>query len=442
MKVANLWGKIGVLSAVTLGALLILVYYYGAAGGRLPTAEDRYTVSATVDEPQQLLKHADVRAAGVKVGEVVGITGRGRRAQVELDLEKDIAPVYNDATVLVRQKTLVGENYVEIVRGTPRAGVVADGATLPHAANQEAVPVDRILNSLDTETRKNVSTHLQALGGGFKNRGTDVNALAAALQPLATDGSQVTAVLNAQSRQVADIIEHGNTVFAAVADRRRDLTSLLRAARTTAVAVAARVADLQRGFSEFPATLKQARSSVGRLAAFSGRAVPVVSDLSSSVRDLTPVIRDLQPTAVAANKLFDELPKFTKQADPLLSRLKAFSKVAGPALPALDALLRQANPALEYIKPYNKDLTHFLSVFGGNEFYDKYGGIGRCSCPVGDRSFANWTPAMKQAADVLLEQGVISKVQKTANNHFRAAGSAPRGDIPFTGDYPRIEAGK
>jgi len=442
MKVHNLWGKVAVLALVTLGALLILVYYYGAAGGRLPTAEDRYTVRATVDEPQQLLKHADVRAAGVKVGEVVDIKGRGRRAELKLDLEKEVAPVYNDATVLVRQKTLVGENYIELVRGSPRSGAVADGAALSEEANQEAVPIDRVLNSLDAKTRKSISTHLNALGSGFEGRGKDFNGFTEALAPLASDGSQVTEVLNAQSRQVADLIEHGNTVFAAVADRRRDLTSLLRAARTTAEAVAERDEDLQRGFSEFPATLKQARSSVGRLSAFSGRAVPVVSDLSSSVRDLGPVIRDLRPTAVSANKLFDELPKFTKQADPLLSRLKAFSKVAGPALPALDAFLRQANPALEYLKPYNRDLTHFLSVFGGNEFYDKYGGIGRCSCPIGDRSFANWTPAMKQAADALLESGIITQFQKTSNNHFRPAGSAPRGDIPFTGEYPRIEAGK
>lgn len=440
MKISNLWGKVAVLSLVTLGALLILLYYYGAAGGRLPTAEDRYTVRAVVDEPQQLLKHADVRAAGVKVGEVVAIEGRGAKAQVSLDLEKEVAPVYNDATVLVRQKTLVGENYVEIRRGSPRAGQVPDGGALPETANQEAVPIDRVLNSLDPETRKNISTTLRSLGDGFERRGEDVNRFAAALQPLAGDGSQVTEILDAQSRQVADLIEQGNTVFAAVAERRRDLTSLVRAAKTTAEAVAERDEQLQESFAELPATLRQARSSVTRLSAFSGRAVPVVSDLRTAVSDLTPVVRDLRPTATAANRLFDELPRFTKQADPLLSKLRAFSKVAGPALPALDAMLRQANPALEYLEPYNRDLTHFLATFGGNEFYDKYGGIGRCTCPVGDRSFANWTPAMKQAADVLLEQGIITRFQKTNNNHFRPPGSAPRGDIPFDGKYPRIEA--
>ena len=440
MKVTNLWGKIIALLLVTGGAILILMYYYGAAGGRLPTAEDRYSVKVVVDEPQQLLKHADVRAAGVTVGEVVNIEGRGRRAEVELDLEKELVPVYNDATVLVRQKTLVGENYVEIIRGSPRAGAVPDGGSLSPEANQEVVPIDRILNSLDAETRKDVSANLRSLGEGFDGRGEDFNGFLDSLRPITTDGTQVTGILDEQSRQVADIIEQGNTVFAAVAQRRADLTSLLKAARTTAEAVAERDEQLQESFEEFPETLVQARGTVRRLAGFSGRAIPVAADLRVALDDLTPVLRDLRPTARAANQLFDELPKFTKQADPLLSRLRTFSQVAGPALPALDAVLRQANPALKYLAPYNRDLTHFLATFGGNSFYDKYGAIGRCSCPVGDRSFANWTPAMKQAADVLLEQGIISKFQKTHNNHYRPAGTAPRGDQPFDGTYPRIAA--
>ncbi|MCW3014695.1 MAG: virulence factor Mce family protein, partial [Solirubrobacterales bacterium] len=277
MKIDNLWGKVAVLTAVTLGALLILIYYYGTAGGRLPTAENRYTVHALV-EPQQVLKHADVRAAGVTVGEVTDIIARGAKAEVVMDLEKEVAPVYNDATVLVRQKTLVGENYIELVRGAPRAGTVADGGTLPGKANLEAVPIDRVLNSLDAETRKNVSANLRALGGGFSGHGEDVNRLADALAPLASEGSQVTDILDAQSKQVADIIQQGNTVFAALSDRRADLTSLLRSARTTAEVVADRDEQLKQAFAEFPSTLKQARGSVTKLSGFSGRAVPVVRD--------------------------------------------------------------------------------------------------------------------------------------------------------------------
>lgn len=440
MKVNNMFGKLLVLGVVCGGALLILIYYYGAAGGRLPTQANRYTMHAKV-EPQQLLKHADVRAAGVKIGEVVGVKADGARSDITMDLEKDIAPVFNDAKVLVRQKTLVGENYVEITRGTPSAGELPDGGTLPDSANQEAVPIDKILNSLDPDTRKAISTNLRSLGAGFAGRGRDLNALLGDLAPLTAKGTQVTDILNAQNGQVGDIIAQGNTVFRALADRRADLTSLLKAAKTTAVAVAQRDGQLKSAFAEFPSTLQQAQSSVQKLSAFSGRAIPVVRDTRLALADLTPVLQDLGPTATQTNKIFDELPAFTKRADPLLTQLRSFSSAATPTFPALEAVLRQVNPMLTYLAPYNRDITNMFQVFGSNVFWDKYGGIGRCTCPAGEHSFANFSPAMLQAANVVLKSGFVTPFENTHNDMYRKPGlGAKAGLEDFDGKLPVVSA--
>ncbi|WP_354698831.1 hypothetical protein DSM112329_04529 [Paraconexibacter sp. AEG42_29] len=440
MKINNLFGKVFVLALVCLGALLILIYYYGAAGGRLPTAQNRYTVNAQV-EPQQLLKHADVRAAGVTVGEVVDVKPRGTKALVVMDLEDEIVPIYNDATVLVRQKTLVGENYVEITRGSPSSGELKDGGSLPDRASKEAVPIDKVLNSLDKDTRAAISTNLRALGGGLQGHGKDLNAFIGDLAPLTSKGTQVTDVLNAQSRQVGDLIQQGNTIFRAISDRRADLTTLLKSAKVTAEAVSERDEQLKSAFAEFPATLRQAQSSVTRLSGFSGRAVPVVRDLNVALRDLTPVIRDLGPTADQANRLFDELPKFTDRADPLLTQLRSFSKAGNPTFPALEATLRQLNPFLSFLKPYNMDVVNTLQHFSSNIFWDKYGGIGRCTCPAGEHSFAAFSPAMLQAANILLKSQAVSQIENTHNNSYRPPGIAKTAGLSdFDGNYPIIEA--
>src|ERR1700716_3828211 len=111
MKVANPLVKVFVIGLITLGAAVILAYYYVTAGGRLPLSGNLYTVSAVLQDSQGLLKHADVRAAGVKVGTVSDTTAtptpQGTLATVQLQLNGSYAPVYNDATVLVRHKTLV-----------------------------------------------------------------------------------------------------------------------------------------------------------------------------------------------------------------------------------------------------------------------------------------------------------------------------------------------
>lgn len=438
MKIANLGGKMIGLGLVTLGAIVILAYYYGAAGGDLPLSGSKYKIGATVREPQGLQKHADVRAAGVKVGKVADIRPVGSFAKVTLKLDKDVAPVYRDATVLVRQKTLVGENYIELTRGHPSTGTLPDGAQLPLSQDKEAVPLDRILNSLDAKTRAHISGTLQGLGDGFEGRGSDFNRLLAGLRPTVSDGNQLASVLDAQKTQVADIIEQAGVVFDAVNSRRSAMQSLVASAKDTAQAVAARDAALKDAFDEFPGALKQAQGSVAKLSSFSARATPVVANLRKGLVDLGPVVRDLKPTAEATKVLFDRLSPLLKVADPMLSRLERFAKVSSPAFPALDTMLRQALPALDYLKPYSKDAVGFLQNFGLNHFYDSSGALGYCTCPVGDRSFSNWTPAMRKAAGVLLDEGVLSKIVHTDNNPIRKPGLLPRADEEFEGKYPRI----
>jgi virulence factor Mce-like protein len=438
MRVANLGGKMLGLGLVTAGAVAILIYYYGAAGGSLPLSGKAYTVGATVREPQGLVKHADVRASGVKVGSVEQITPAGSSARIELKLDKDVTPVYRDATVLVRQKTLVGENYIELTRGHTRAGRLPDGASLPVSRDQRAVPLDRILNSLDPKTRKHIAGSLRSLGAGFDGRGQDVNRLAAAVQPTLSDGSQVTDVLDQQRRQVADVIDQAGVVFNAVGDRRDAMQTLIRSAKTTAQAVASRDHALRDAFAELPGTLDQARGTVAKLSGFSHRATPVVANLRTGLADLRPVVRDLKPTADQTKVLFDRLGPLLKVADPMLSRLQGFAKTSSPAFPALQTMLRQLNPALDYLKPYDKDAVGFMANFGLNHFYDQAGAIGYCTCPVSDRSFSNWTPAMRKAAGVLLDEGIIAKVNHVQNNGLRAPGSLPSADKDFGGTYPRV----
>ncbi len=72
--------------------------------------------------------------------------------------------------MLVRQKTLVGENYIDLMRGHPQDGKLADGGTLPISHDLESVPLDKILNALTPGVRKEVQADLQSLGGGSTGR--------------------------------------------------------------------------------------------------------------------------------------------------------------------------------------------------------------------------------------------------------------------------------
>ena len=443
MKLSSPLKKIAAIAFVALGAIVILIYYYGAAGGRLPFASHLYTVSAELQDPQGLLKHADVRAAGVKVGSVSEITNTstqtGTMAMVQMQLDNGYSPIYRNATVLVRQKTLVGENYIEITRGTPSAGKLPDGGSLPLSQDLESVPLDKILNALTPPVRKQLQTDLQSLGTGVNHEGQNLNEFLGALQPTVANGGQVFGALSAQKQEVADLVQQSGTVMQALANRTQDLRTLISSGEATAQAVAARDQSLARAFVDLPATLAQARTSIGVLNGFSAFATPTVSNLRVAVTKLGPVMTELKPTAAAARTLFDILPAFLHRANPLLANLKSFAQVAKPAIPAIDALTSQADPALNFLKPYYKDVGNFLENFGGTFQRENIAGtyIGRCLCPFSAESYAQMTPAEQTLVQALIKAGVGAIANPTSNS-LRPPGIAPNFDSAFSGSYPHI----
>lgn len=445
MKLSKPLPKIGAIAFIALGAIVILIYYYGAAGGRLPFASHLYTVDGELQDSQGLLKHADVRAAGVKVGSVTEITNSstqtGTMTMVQMQLDKGFAPIYRNATILVRQKTLVGENYIEITRGTPNAGKVPDGGSLPLSQDLESVPLDKILNALTPPVRKQLQTDLQSLGAGVNHEGTNLNEFLGALQPTVENGGQVFGALSAQKQEVADLVQQTGTVMQALADRTQSLRTLIASGETTAQAVAARDQALSQAFVDLPATLNQARTSIGVLNGFSAFATPTVANLRVAITKLGPVMTELEPTAAAARTLFAILPAFLRRANPLLTNLKSFAQVAKPAIPAIDALTSQADPALNFLKPYYKDVGSFLENFGGTFQRENLSGtyMGRCLCPVSAESYAQMTPVEQALIQSLIKAGV-GGIANPNSNSLRPPGSAPNFDAAFSGSYPHITA--
>lgn len=445
MKVSNPLMKSLALLALTAGALVILAYYYVTAGGRLPFAGHLYTVTAQVSDPQGLLKHADVRAAGVKVGTVSDITNTttpaGTIANVQMQLNSTYAPVYRDATVLIRQKTLVGENYVELTRGLPRYGLLPDGAMLPLTHDLESVPIDKILNSLTAPVRRQVQVDLRSLGAGLHGEGAHLNEFLGQLEPTVQNGGTVLQLLNAQRQQVAAAVQQTGTVMQALANRTQALRSLVTGGEATAQAVASRDTALAGSLGELPSTLAQARTSVSRLSSFSGLASPVIANLRVAMTNLQPVIGELRPTAAAARTLFADLPPFLRVANPLLGHLQTFSTSATPAVPSLAALLRQTNPAFDYLKPYYRDVGSLLQNFGSSLMLEKGTGdyIGRCLCPISAASFTGYTPTEQALVRALIKAGGLGGIANPNWNGLRGAGTQPNAGTPFSGTYPRLQ---
>src|SRR5690348_6741840 len=152
--------RIAVLLAFAGGTAAIFVLLFGQAGGRIPLGHP-YRATVTVPTAVQLVPNSDVRAAGVKVGTVTSVEpDAAGHARVGVILDHGFAPLYRDARVLVRTKTVLGENYLSIDPGTPAAGAVRSGGSLPLARAEDAVLLDQILSTFDAPTRRRLRADL------------------------------------------------------------------------------------------------------------------------------------------------------------------------------------------------------------------------------------------------------------------------------------------
>ncbi len=104
-----------------------------------------------------------VDVAGVQVGQVGAVDLKRGRAIVTMNIYKKYAPIYNNATVLLRPRTPLKDMYLSLDPGTKDAGAVAVGATLPVANTQPDINVEEILSTLDADTRNYL---LLLLAGG------------------------------------------------------------------------------------------------------------------------------------------------------------------------------------------------------------------------------------------------------------------------------------
>lgn len=432
--------KLIVLVLFTLVNVAIFGYLLDKSGEHL-VGTQRRSFWVAVPNAFQLVPKAEVSENGVAVGEVgdvkYALTPSGVESRVRVELDPPYK-VYRDAHVAVRTKTLVGENYLELEPGTPRAGVLSSGAALPVRQARTAVQLDRVLSTFDAATRKRVKRDLDALGGALNGRGPDLNRLLHGAGGAGEHGRTVLGLLAAQRRQVADVVRNTERVLDAFGHRTQAVRTLARQARLAADAAASRDQVMADALGVLPATLGRARGTIAHLGAFSSRSTPVVDGLTDVTRRLTPLLGDLGPTARATKRLFVALPDALTRLRPLLAELPPLSKRLRPAVNALDAFLREANPLVGYLSPYASETGAFFANAGDAlGSVDAAGNEARVFPIVSPSTYAGLPDAAKKALDTLVGTGSAALGAGEQTNPYPKPGTvgAPR---RFDGSYPRV----
>src|SRR3712207_5153803 len=128
-KQAPTIGRMLVMVGFALSCFGLLLFLWLAFGGAIPLKPKGYQFKVSFAEATQLAVEADVRISGVPVGKVKTIDAdrESGRSVATIELEERFAPIPRDSRAMLRQKTLLGETYVDLTPGTRGGPAVAEG---------------------------------------------------------------------------------------------------------------------------------------------------------------------------------------------------------------------------------------------------------------------------------------------------------------------------
>jgi virulence factor Mce-like protein len=390
-------GRIFVMVLFALSCFGILLYLWLVFGGSTPLKPQGYRFNVNFPEATQLAQEADVRISGVPVGRVKKKELDGDTTSVEIELDERYAPVPADTRAVLRQKTLLGETYVELSTGSKDGPKVPDGGELAAGQVSPTVELDEIFRAFDAETREAFRVWMDQQGRAFEGRGEDLNDALGNLAPFAEDTSEILEILDRHERATRQLVRDTGEVFAALTERQGQLQQLIVNSNRLFDATARRDAELAETFRIFPTFLDESRVTTDRLTEFANDTDPLVSQLR-------PAARELSPTLISLAGLAPDLKAFFRDLDPLITvsrrglpALEDFLNETTPLLAQIDPFLRQLNPILDYLGRYRSEITAFFAndVAATQATERPIGGSGpvhylRTTNPINPENLAAW----------------------------------------------------
>jgi virulence factor Mce-like protein len=331
-----------------LSCVGLLIFLWLEFGGTIPFNPQGYRIRISFENAAQLATQAEVRIAGVPVGKVIDKQAdtTGSRTIATIQMDTKFAPVRQDARAILREKTILGETYIELTPGTPRAPPLPDGGLLPRGNVQPAVQLDQIFNALDPTTRRAFQVWQQELASALAGNDQNLNNVLGNLPTFAADATDILRVLDVERAAVIRLSRDGGTVFAALTQDRAALRNLITTGETTFATTAANNNALADTFHVFPTFLTESKATFTRLKTFA-------LDTDPLLKQLQPVAQDLGPTLSSVRALSPDLRRLFVKLGPLIT-------VSKTGLPAIRDVINGARPLLEQLGPFLEQLNPIL----------------------------------------------------------------------------------
>ena len=279
-----------------------------------------------------------VRVAGVRIGDIGGVSLKNGRAIVAMDIDPQYKHlIHTDATALLRPKTGLKDMFLEVNPGNNAAPVAKANWTIPARNTLPDINPDEIFSVLDSDTRDYLKLLVNGAGRGLQGRGGDLQDVFRRFEPTHRDLARVSSAVATRRANLRRLIHSLNLLNGELASRHTDVSQLISTSATVFRAFASEDANISRAISDFPGALRQTTSTLGKVKTFADVLGPTADKLRPAVRALNTANHAIIP--------------FAQQTAPILrTQIRPFVRDARP-------LVRDLIPAAQNLAKATPDLT-------------------------------------------------------------------------------------
>lgn len=341
----------------TLSCVALMIFVWNQFSGPVPLAPQGYRVHALFAETGLLVPGADVRISGVTVGKVSAVQNRGVNSAVTMDISQQYAPIPVSTTAILRQKTLLGEAFVQLSPGNGSGPKISDGGAIPNSQIAPSQQLDQVLGAFGRSTQADLQAFLTGSAESLAGRSEDLSSALGNFDPATADLEAILETVDGQRADLASLVRNTGTVLGTLGQRSSDLVRLITAGEEVFAATAARNAALSATVDALPPFLTQLRSTLSRVNTTLGLAKPSLDALLPAAPLVQPALRDLISLSGPAIDLLHHAPRLIQDSIVALPYITEFNRTFHPALDALVPALEQISPMIDFVGQYNKELV-------------------------------------------------------------------------------------
>lgn len=316
---------------------------------------DFYVVNAEFTSAQAVTpgQGQTVNIAGVSVGEIGNVTLKNGAANVELKIRRAHAPIYKDATMLLRPRTPLSDMYIDMKPGHPRAGAIEEGGTVPLANTKPTVNFDEFLSVLDSDTRDYLQNLLTAAGQGLDGQAGNLRQGLKRFPTTGKYGTRIVRELQKRHKNIKRAITNLALLAEALGDNSKIFASLIDSSSTTFRVWASQQESIRQIIQKAPAAFGETADAVEA-------SKPVIEDTAVAFKNLQPLAEDLGVSLKSLRPFFRDQTTVTRdQFRPLARDSKPLLEVLSPASTDLAKMTPDATAA---VTSFNK----LLNIVGYN----------------------------------------------------------------------------